>query len=42
MSSAKVSAYSSENKNEVERIKNDIITGMEKGCFPNYLQGNNN
>ena len=24
---------------EVENIKNDIIIGIEKGYFPNYLQG---
>ena len=24
---------------EVENIKNDIIVGIEKGYFPNYLQG---
>ena len=42
MSFGKVSAYSSDNKNEVKKIKDDIIAGMEKGYFPNYLQGNQN
>jgi hypothetical protein len=42
MSSGKVSAYSSDDKSEVEKIKDDIIAGMEKGYFPNYLQGDQN
>jgi len=41
MSSGKVSAYSNESKAKVEKIRDDIIKGMEEGYFPNYLQGRN-
>ena len=40
MSSGKVSAYSDQDRQKVEQIKEDIIKGLEQGYFPNYLQGN--
>lgn len=39
MSSGSVAAFRSPDKNEVERIRDDIIQGLEEGYFPNYLQG---
>jgi len=39
MSSGKVSAYSNKDREKVEKIKEDIIQGLEEGYFPNYLQG---
>lgn len=39
MSSGKVSAYSDADRTKVEKVKDDIITGLEEGYFPNYLQG---
>jgi len=39
MSSGKVSAYSNKDREKVEKIKEDIIKGLEEGYFPNYLQG---
>lgn len=39
MSSGRVSAYSDRDREKVERVKDDIIRGLEEGYFPNYLQG---
>ena len=38
MSSGKVAAYSHQEQQKVEQIKEDIISGLEQGRFPNYLQ----
>ena len=39
MSSGKVSAFSDPDRGKVEKVKDDIIRGLEEGYFPNYLQG---
>lgn len=38
LSSGKVDAYSGKNYDEVKKIADDIIRGMEEGYFPNYLR----
>jgi len=39
MSSGKVSAYSNKDREKVEKIKEDIIQGLEEGYFPKLLAG---
>ena len=38
MSSGRVAAYSDSSMENVERVKNDIVAGLEEGYFPNYLR----
>lgn len=38
MSSGNHVVFTSDDRSKVESMRDDVINGIERGCFPNYLQ----